>query len=385
MLSAFVLAALLPTAQAEDACDAKALAAQIVDEPPFAAAKLFVELAACSPPIAKRIAPAQLPLFISGPEGNGALVAAIDVGAVDAATAWLDQLQSDERAKAISALGRTCEESTAVRGFFIERSASMGEDFWNQRWYRALDDCHHDDIQSILWGELGNGPGQERSRWFAVLETAARGTGPKAVDKLKALLVASKDVEVQVNIVGAFADAAQIGSDEGINAKTAAAGVAALLEVAPSLSGKAVSQARITVGALGDAAAADGLAGVFYKDLAQDGRLLWGAVIVEDAQCKGGKQHWQRAWVAPAWDAGVTWPDQLGDKVKARAQAAYDLDLADKCKASESKVNYILSNEPFASAAELSTWAHKQADDAKADDVKKFVLLEGDDAPALEL
>jgi hypothetical protein len=388
MLSALVSSALLfsAPAMAGDDCDARKLSGAVANEPPLAAAKLFVELAACDAKVANRMADEALPRFIGGPEGNAALVAALEVGAGDAAIAWVDGLQSDERARAVDALGKACPESEAVRGFFTERKEALGADFWSQRWYRALANCPNDDMQAILWSALDESPDVDRVRWFAVLETASRGSGAAALPKLGALLSSTQDPEVQSNVVGAFADASGVGSMDGINAKSAKASVAAIVEAAPSLSVKAVKQARITVGALGDEETANGLVVVRHKDVAtEEGRLLWGVVVVEDAQCKKGKQRWQRATIAQAWDVGVTWGDQVRAKVEATGPGTWPLDLAAKCKATESSVEYLISNAPFKDVAALETWGEKVFSKKQADDAKKVIIIKSPDASNLSL
>jgi hypothetical protein len=388
MLSLLVSSALLLSApaQAGDGCDARKLSGAVAKEPPLAAAKLYVELAACDAKVANRVAKDAMPRFIGGEEGNAALVAALEVGAAEAAIRWVDGLQSDERARAVDALGKACAESEAVQGFFKERKDALGADFWSQRWYRALANCPADDMQAILWDALDENPDADRTRWFAVLETASRGSGAKALPKLEALLGKTKDAEVQSNIVGAFADAAGVGSMDGVNAKAAKASVEAIVKAAPSLESKAVEQARITVGALGDEAAANALVAVRYQDVAtEEGRLLWGVVVVEDAQCKKGKQRWQRATMAQAWDVGVTWPDQVRPKVEAAAGTTWPLDLAEKCKASESKVEYLISNEPFKDVAAMQAWADKAWAKKEAKDAKKVIVLKGEDASNLSL
>ena len=388
MLSLLLSSALLfsGSALADDDCEARKLAGAVAKEPPLAAAKIFVDLAGCDAAVAKRVAPDALPRFIGGDEGNAALVAALEVGAAEAAIAWVDGLQSDERARAVDALGKACAESEAVQGFFKERKDALGADFWSQRWYRALANCPADEMQDILWSALDENPDSDRTRWFAVLETASRGSGAGALPRLEALLGKNEDPEVQSNIVAAFADASGVGSMDGVNAKAAKVGVEAIVKAAPSLSTKAVEQARITLGALGDEAAADALVAVRYKDVAtEEGRLLWGVVVIEDAQCKNGKQHWQRATIAQAWDVGTTWPDQVRGKVEAAGPGTWPLDLAEKCKASESSVEYLISNEPLKDVASMEQWAEKAWSGKQAKDAKKVIVLKGEDASNLSL
>jgi len=379
MTLSLILSLLAPVALADDApaCDAKALSAEMAEASPLQAAEVFQKLAACDPGVAKAAAKDALPTFLGGPEGNGAMVAAIQVGAPNPAIAWIDGLQSDERAKAIGALGEACPDSPAIQGFFVKRASTLGKDFWEQRWYRALAACPVPAVQDLLAAELDRGMGADRSRFFAVLDTYARGSGGQAIPRLKGLLSGTKDAEAQARIVSSFAAAARVGSVEGIDTGAASAAVAALTELAPGLQVKAVDQARLTLQALGAEQAADELAKTRYQDkVGKDGSILWGTVVLEDAQCKNGKRY-QRVHVAEVTEPGRTWADQLKGKVTASADISFELDLAAKCKG-EGTVTVIVPAEPFADRAAFKAWAEEQVDGVKAEDAKKFIKMDED-------
>lgn len=359
-------------------CDVKALTKELEDASPSTASDLFVKLAACDPPTARKLAPSVFPRVLSGDAGNAATLAAIKVGASDAAVAWIDELQSDERASAIGALGDECNKAPEVQQFFVDRSKAMGDDFWAQRWYRALATCHVQSVQEILWTELDRGLGTDRSKFFGILETFARSTGVNAIPRLKALAGRIEDPEAQVYIVSAFADAAQVGSIDGPNAEAVRAAIEAINEVAPKLQTKAVEQARLTLVALGDEQGADALVKVRYQDLLQkDGQLLWGTVVVENATCKNGKVS-QRISIGQVRDPGQTWPDQLRDKVEASVKVAWELDLALRCKGTgDTKV--LVPSTPFPNTAAFKTWAEERIREVKVDEVKKAVRLDRDE------
>ena len=379
MTLTLILSLLASVAVAEDApaCDAKALSAEMAEASPLQAAEVFQKLAACDPAKAKAAAKTALPTFLGGPEGNGAMVAAIQVGAPNPAIAWIDGLQSDERAKAIGALGEACPESTAIQGFFVNRASSMGADFWEQRWYRALAACPVPAVQELLAAELDRGMGADRSRFFAVLDTYARGSGGQAIPRLKGLLSGTQDAEAQGRIVASFAAAARVGSVEGTDTGAAAAAVAALIELSPGLQTKAIDQARLTLQALGAEQAADELAKTRYQDkVGKDGSILWGAVVLEDATCKNGKRY-QRVHVAEVTEPGRTWADQLKEKVAASAGVSFELDLAAKCKG-EGTQAVMVPSAPFADRAAFKAWAAETVESLKADDVQKFIRMDHD-------
>lgn len=376
MLLSVVLSLALPLAAAED-CDAKALAAEVAEASNLMAPDKFAELAACDAAAANKIAAKEMPRFLGGAEGNRAVVAAIQIGATDPAVAWIDGLQSDERAKAIAALGEACPESEPVQDFFVNRSAALGEDFWKQRWYRALASCPVPKVQELLAAELDKGLGADRSRFFAIMETYARGSSGAAIPRLKGLLSGTKDAEAQSQIIGAFADAAQVGSVNGMDSAAGTAAVAAIVELAPGLEVKAIEQARLTLQALGAEQASDELAAVRFQGVMQeDGTFLWGTVTVEDAVCKNGKRF-QRAHVAQVSEPGRTWPDQIEEKVQAAVEVVWELDLAAKCKG-EGTVKVVVPPEPFAGPAEFKAWASEQVEAVKDEEAKKFIKMDQD-------
>jgi len=373
MLHLLVAAALPSLASAQD-CDAAALAKETAEATPMSAARAYVQLAACDAGQAKAVAGATLPRLLAGDEANQAAVAAIKAGAPDAVVGWMDGLQSDERTRAIRALGEACNENAEVQAFFVERAEKLGDKFWSDRWYRALTSCRQPGVQSILSAELDKGLGADRLRYFAVLETYARSAGADSVTRLKTIAKDIDDPEAEVNVVAAFADAARVGTPDGADAATAAAASAAIKEVAGDLTSKGVEQARMTLLALGDEQGSDDLAAVRYKAVDQGGgAFMWGAIAEEKATCKNGKVS-QRMHVATVQERGNTWPDQLQDKVEAAASVNWELNLAAKCKGT-GETTWHLPPAPFANEADFKSWADKLVDDKK-DDAAKFTRLD---------
>lgn len=358
-------------------CDVAALTTEAKEGPPLAAARAFVQLGSCDAGAASSVAGVVLPRLLSGDEASQAAVKAIQVGAASATVSWLDQLQPDERARTLKALGEACPDSEAVQGFFVERASVLGEDFWGQRWYRAIGGCKAPALEGLLWGRIENGPRGDRTQFSAVLEAWARASGQGGLERLGALLEkVGDDAEAQVYVVSAFADAAGVGSVEGVNTAAAAEAVSMLQKVAPTLDSKGVEQARITVMSLGDEAASDELAATRYRDTVQgDGRFLWGVAAVESATCKNGKAS-VRVSTAPLMDRGVTWADQIKDRSEPVVRHAWALDLAEKCKG-EGTVDLRVSDGPFADEAAYKAWADKQVESAKPAD-GKFIKIEAE-------
>jgi hypothetical protein len=348
----------------------------LTDASPHDAAGLYVQLAECNPNVARRLAPAVVPNLLSGDEGHKAVAASIEVGATEPASAWLSSLQSDEQAKAVRALGDACNDSAPIRQFFITQADAMGDEFWNQRWYRALGACSADSIQEMLWTELDKGIDIGRSRFFGVLEAYSRSAGIAALPKLAELAGRNDDPEVEVNIINSFTDAAQVGQVGGMDQATANKAARTIVTLAPELSNKAVEQARLTLQTLGAEAESDELAAIRYSDLKQeDGTFLWGVIAAESASCKGGKKPMQRLNFSAVSEPGNTWPDQFEEKAQASLETAWTLDLAERCKV-EGTTTFVVPSEPFASEAELKAWLDAQLDEVADPNVKKPIRME---------
>ncbi len=370
----FLVSLLLsPAASAQDCSDIRS---QLASASPQQIAGLYVQLASCDANTARRIAAATLPGVLSGDDGYEAIVAAVQVGAAEPAVTWIGNLQSDEHAKAIRALGEACQDSEPVQAFFIDQAATMGDAFWSERWYRPLGSCQVESIQSLLWSELDKGLDIGRSQFFGVLGTYARSAGVLALPKLQDLARRIDDAEVEANVISAFSDAAQVGSVDGMNQATAAKAARAIIELAPDLSIKGIEQARLTLQTLGAEAESDQLASFRYADARQeDGSFLWGVLVVEDASCKGGKKTMQRLNYSKVIGQGTTWADQLEDKVQASVEVGWELDLAARCKG-EGELRIVVPDAPFADEAAYKTWMDAQLDDAASTTANKVIRLE---------
>jgi len=374
-MPSFLLVLLSSLASAQD-CDAAQLAQETAEATPVGSARAFVQLANCDAAQAKAIAAETLPRLLGGDDANQAAVMAIRVGAAEPVSAWMGGLEADERARTVRALGEACNESVEVQTFFVERAEKLGDKFWSDRWYRALTTCRVPAVQEILSAELDKGLVDDPLRFFAVLETYARSAGGTAVPRLETLALATEDAEAQANIIAAFADAARVGTPEGIDAAAAGAATETIRKLAPSLQTKAVEQARMTLLALGDEPGSDNMAAIRYKAADRGGEsFIWGAVANETATCKNGKLQ-QRIHVAQVKERGNTWPDQLEDKVSGSADVAWELTLAEKCKGT-GEVKWVLSGAPFGDDEAFNTWADKAVEDL-SDEAAKTVVLKKD-------
>lgn len=361
---------------AHAACDAKALTAQLTDGSPQAAPDTFLQLAACDAAAAKKAAATALPRFIAGEKASEAAIAALKIGASAEVVKWVNGLQPDDRGPTITAFGDACSNTKEVQAFFLAQASSMGDAFWNERWYRGLATCRVPEIQSLLDSRIVTMQKGDKSSFLGVLEVYARNLGPSAIPKLQDLAKGTKDAEMQTYIVNAMSDAAGVGSAAGMDPKAAEMAVKSILSIAPDLTAKAVDQARITVRALGDERASDELAAVRFKAVKQaDNSFLWGVVATETATCKNGKVQ-QNVHVAELRDSGHTWSDQVKERATA-AVGAWPMDLATKCKG-EGKTEVIVPSEPFADAAAYKAWVDGQLKEIQKSAVDKRVRVDHD-------
>lgn len=374
MLALLALFALPASAQT---CDGAALARSLAAASPVQAGTIFVELAACDPALAKKVATKELPRVLPGEDGDRAAVAAIQVGATDVLLTWMSGMEPKDRSRTISGISETCTGNPAVRSFLMGTKDKLGEAFWTDRWFRALSRCDGPEVGALFAAELDKPTGPDRSRFLGLLEVYARSQGPAAIPKLKELAAGTTDSETLSYIVQAFSDAARVGVEGGARPEDRAQAAAALAELAPSLPLKVVDAARVVMQSLGDEAGADALAAARYRELVQpSGGLLWGTVGVEQAPCKKGKETWRRIHLAAVTDPGRTWADQLQGRVSA-ASAAWGLDLGKSCK-SEATVQWMVPELPFADEAALQAWHAAQVKEIEKTSVDRSETVEHD-------
>jgi len=338
---------------------------------------MFQQLSECDAPAAKRVAPTVIPTLIGESDGFNAAVAAINVGAGSTVMDWMASLQRDEQSRGVRALGKTCQDSEAVQSFLVSAAADMGDRFWTERWYRSLAECRSASTTQLLVDRVEAGAGEDRSSFFGVVEAYAVNVGLDALPKLSTLVETESDLEMQVNLIGAFADASQAGTLKGLDARIAEKAADAVRGLAPKLPAQTMDKARVTLQTLMDEAGADQLVALRYQDLQQsDGSLLYGAVVFENASCKNDKVA-QRYHVAEAHDPGQTWPDQLEEKVRTSVELNWSLNLAERCKGT-GEVVYLLPEEPFADKDAFRAWVKEVVRKNTNADVKKAVRVDAE-------
>ncbi len=382
-MTAILLTALLlhVADAATPACNVKDLKKKITEAAPREASTLYSTLLACDARAAAEIAPATFPRLIPSKETFDAAISSIQAGIAKPVQDWIGGLMTDERAESLAVLGERCQGNPSVVSFFVESRRELGDRFWLDRWHRGLVECREPEIQGLLQAAFQEETVQrDSSRFGSVLEVYSRNARRAAIPVLKTLVPGAREGN-QLHLIGAFADAAGVGSLEGTDAEASKEAVAAIQELAPKLSPKVLEQARTTLQALGDDAAADRLVAVRYADRLQpDGRFLWGTVTVETALCKNDKTRIAIHW-APVYETGHRWPDQMQAAVDEAIRAGWKLTLAEKCKG-QGRIEVIIPSEPFVDPLAFAQWK-----DAKVKEVRKRLSDRTDtyeeDAPIL--
>ena len=329
----------LSTASAQD-CNAKTLKAGLAESTPTGVPVAYKAMAQCDAGLAAKSAPQAFEKVLAGKEGNQVLVTAVKVGADQASMTYIKGLQSDERSRAVAALGTACNGNEQVSSFLTGAAETLGDEFWTDRWYRSLVECRNDDVQELLQSEVDKTE-REQTRFFGVVEVYARNLGKDAIPTLKRLLGELENEEELTYVVNAFADAAQVGGLEGQNAETTEMAVAAIVEMAPQLPPRAVEQARTTLLSLGAEAQANALGGVRYQDRMVNGKLQYGVVVVETATCKKGNQM-VGVHMGVLEEGGNAWPDQVAAQVDGASYGwEYNLAAGRKCKGTSQNTVFI--------------------------------------------
>lgn len=374
------LALLAGTAHA--GCDAKALTKALAESVPATVPANYLALAACDPAAAKKLATSRLKMMPANDEAAQAAIVAIEAGSGTDVRTWLVDLVVDERSRMVKALGSSCTAHPAVGDFFVAAKDALGEKFWADRWYRGLTECRAPSVQTLLGEALESSPisrsSRNRSPFFSLVEVYARNVGLGAIDTLQGYLAAPKDEEESTVLLTAFGDAANVGGTAGTNPEVATAATAAIVELAPKLSDRALARARDVLNGLGAEAEASGLARWAFDDAWTDAGYTYGVAAIEDVTCKNGQQR-AFLWLGTVPSDGASWPDQIAAGLDARVAAGWPSDAAAKCKGTAKRTTK-LSERPLVGSTGVETWqaeVRRQFDADFAAATKREVATKG--------
>lgn len=332
-----------PTALAED-CDSKQLVKDIEETSPVKLPALFLQLAECDAEAAKGVAGEVVPKLLHSDEANKAALASIDVGEREAVITWVKGLEPNHRTQTLMWMGEQCGDVPEVGDFFTDSAADDQEGFRQNRWYRGMSKCRTEGVQSLLVDIVEKDAwGLNREQLFGFIEVYSRNLGEKAVSHLKSLpstMTDPKDIRL---IINSFADAANVGSLEGMNDKAAKDAIAALTQLVPQIPAETIEQARDTLLALGDEALAAEIVKYRWPDRKVDETYNYGVVAIESATCKNGKTQ---VWLHSGYLTNISaWPDAIASGAEEHVLGNWGLDHGAKCKGT-SEYEVFVMGEP---------------------------------------
>lgn len=360
-MTPMLLAAALTGLAHAQTCDARLLEKQAMAAAPSAMADAWLALANCSEKAALKMAPTHMQRMVADKASLPAIVKAIEIGAEKSIRAWLDEETPDVRSRLIAKIGGACKDNPAVATFFVNARAELGAAFWDDRWHKGLDDCRTPAVQKLLADALTSDDvgrdNRNQQQFFGVVEVYARNLGVDAIPTLKEFLANPKNEEEATLMVNSFADAANVGSMQGMNQEAADAAIAALVELAPTLPQRAVERARRALDAMKAPEQANALAKFAWTDHYVDGAYTYAMSAVEDVTCKNGKRY-GLLHLGSFTESGNLWPDQLAEQIEAKLLAAWSPDSAEKCKGTGT-ITVTMSDAPV-NAEELAAWHAEQ-------------------------
>ena len=373
MLSLVAALAALPALAAD--CDVDALTAAVKDATPTYKGARFAELAECDATAAASVAAEAVPRFLAGEDTNGGVLAALTVGAQAEVTSWFSGLQRNELAPTIKWLGQQCEGNSAVPAFFLNAHDSLGERFWSERWYVGLSDCRDPGVQKVLADAVGQGLNpRDPTRFFALLGLYARNLGANALPTLEEILPTVPENQRRL-VVEAWADAADVGSNDGRDEAAAKAAIASLTQVREHIPASAADVLRNTLASLGDAAGAEAAVAVRWPDRLRDGRYHYLVAAQEAWTCSNGKSY-ATLHFGEVTDAATRWPDTLADQIRGIVEGPWKLGkAARKCKAEEPYLEVVIVDEPVDKEFDANAWvdAERQTLADRAGDARKLI------------
>lgn len=347
-----LLALVLHAAPALAGCDPKTLSKAVTDATPGGAAQAFLDLVACDKSAAKIAAPTAFTKILPGPSADKAVTAALQVGAAAAVRSWISAMSPDERSSYINSMGKACTQPEYAV-FFLETAKSDPEKFWSERYYAGLDECRTPGVASYLEGLLA-APDTDRVRYESLLGIYASNLRAGAIPRLGEWLKAQQDAYVATSLVGAFPNAAGVGTEAGTDVEVAKSAVAAILAAAPTMPERSIEGARKALQSLGAETEADQVVVNRWRDRLSGGKYSYGYYVVKVATCK--KDTKIEVHSAMVSDAGHTWPDTL----LSRVQASIDKIAWSLPKDCTGSPEILLPTEPFKDQAAFDAWVKEQ-------------------------
>lgn len=349
-------------------CDAKALGKALSAARGDAVPPAYAALAACDAKAAKAQAKTALNNFKDGAGATEMAVNVAKVGAYTELRSWLNARSPETKEKVAIALSNSCGSDPGVAGWFADSAKIEKDKFWAGDAWKSLATCRQPAVQTLLLGEIGK-PAKDRELWFAIAEVYAENAGGDSIGVLGAFLPALSDPAEARRMLAVLDKAAKAG---GPAAATAAA--EAINAAVPTMPRELLPDVRKQLEGLGAQDAANQLALIYYKDqLHDDGKLHYGVVAIEAANCKRGRKE-TRVHVGEGVDPVGQWPDQVAGSFRYLVKGNWPTTLAKECKGGGS-TDVIVSPEPL-DPKQMLIWQKEQVKKAQAVEVDNFEEVE---------
>ena len=323
----------------------------------------YVALAHCDADRAARLAPVALEKMFGDDNEAIAVVAMVEVDALEHLVPWLEGVPPDDRLSMLSAIGVGCEASEARNAFFTTVREQKGDRFYTDRWYRGLDSCRTDEGRALLTSALESdrfGIGaDERGAFLDILEVYARNLRVDALPLLTRYARELSDPEEIAYVLQIMPRAAGYDTADGVDPEQAQAVGEAIFGLGDLLDPTRIDIARAALRRIGQGEVADRLVRYRWPDAWRvgGGRYHYAAVVTRSWDC-GRKQvvHVHSGEIA---EDGLAWPDHLIEAAPERLAAAWPVSDDPPCDG-EPVVDVTLTPTPLKTADDRSSWLSAQ-------------------------
>lgn len=356
-----MIALALMTALAAEPCG-PTLQREVEQASALRVAAAYESLAHCDADRARRTAPAALEKMFGDDDDAIAVIAMVEVDALDSLVPWLERIPPDDRMTMLSAIGAGCAASTARNDFFVTMREQKGDRFYTDRWYRGLDSCRTSEGRDLLTSALESdrfGIGaSERGAFLDILEVYARNLRVEGLPLLTRYARELTDPEEIAYVLQIMPRAAGYDTDEGVDAAQAQAVGEAIFGLGDLLDPTRIDIARAALQRIGQGEVADRLVRYRWPDAWRvgGGRYHYAAVLTRSWTC--GRKEVVHVHSGEIAEDGLAWPDALIAAAPERVGSAWAVVDA-PCDAAPT-VEVTLSPTPLKTGDDRSSWLTAQ-------------------------
>lgn len=320
----------------------------------------YVALSRCDTERAQMMAPVALEKMFGDDNEAIAVVAMVDVGALEALVPWLEGIPPDDRLSMLRAIGEGCGNSLERNAFFPAMKAQMQDRFYTDRWYRGLDTCRTPEGRALLTEALNSerwGVGAtERGAFLDILEVYVRNLRTEALPLLtRYARELGDDAEVAYTLQ-IMPKAAGYDTEEGVNTAEAVQVGEAIFALGDALDPTRIDIARAALERIDQDGVANSLVRYRWPDAWRvgGGRYHYAVVATETWECRPGKKTVVVHSGELAED-GRLWPDALIGAAPERLPAEWTMGEA-PCDV-PATVDITVSPTPLKTAADREQWS----------------------------